>query len=612
MGKARILAVDDQRYFRSFLEEQLNSEGYEVRSVDRGSDALELLAREDFDVVLTDVAMQGLAGTELVERVRATKPDQDVIVVTSVGDVRIAVDAMRAGASDYLLTPIDPALLSRSLDTILQRRRLRDEHASLMAENLEYLGTLSLYERSMALFSTRQLEPLSQRILDGLCLELNARAGQLWIRDRPPSQSFRCMACLGSIGDGAEPGELSAAAFPAPVQQLARTSAATEPAHDEEDGEVLWVGFHQPDGLAGVARLLAPQPSAAFTDRDRVVAERFAAPASIAIANATRTRDLERQSFRDPETQIYTRAFFDDVVMGEIRKAGRFGRTFSWLTIELDPSAANQTTAASGVPRDRDVGWVTARAGRVLRTSDLLASDGTGRFDVLLPETDALGAAVLKRRVRDILARGATGDGESDAERAPRLAVASFPFDGVSIEALAGVLERRLAGDAHSLLRTAGLAGKPFPSLLASLPRHGTPLPKEGFEPTLRFVLAEVDRRAGERSMLALAPGTALAAARESITRLDSLATRCEIVLVTDVRADFLAGAPVTVVSPQRIGCAEPFLFYYAEGPAYGLVGDTGETTPAVFWQTADRTFVEELAFQLAKALGMSIGRSTD
>src|SRR5690606_5360218 len=140
MAKARILAVDDQRYFRVYLEDLLAQQGYEVRTAGAGEEALALLDQESFDVLVTDLVMPGLSGAELVGRVRARWPEQDVVVVTSVGDVRTAVDAMRAGASDYLLKPLDATLLNRSLEQILQRRRLRQEHAALMAENLEYLG----------------------------------------------------------------------------------------------------------------------------------------------------------------------------------------------------------------------------------------------------------------------------------------------------------------------------------------------------------------------------------------------------------------------------------------------------------------------------------------
>jgi CheY-like chemotaxis protein len=64
MPKARILAVDDQLYFRVFLEDLLNQEGYEVCTAAGGEEALHLFERGDFDVVLTDLVMPGMDGTQ--------------------------------------------------------------------------------------------------------------------------------------------------------------------------------------------------------------------------------------------------------------------------------------------------------------------------------------------------------------------------------------------------------------------------------------------------------------------------------------------------------------------------------------------------------------------
>src|SRR5262245_2031927 len=88
MAKARILAVDDQRYFRVYLEDLLVQQGFEVHTASSGEEALRLMERELYDVVVTDLVMPGLAGVELVERAKARWPELDVVVVTSVGDVR--------------------------------------------------------------------------------------------------------------------------------------------------------------------------------------------------------------------------------------------------------------------------------------------------------------------------------------------------------------------------------------------------------------------------------------------------------------------------------------------------------------------------------------------
>jgi diguanylate cyclase (GGDEF)-like protein len=611
MAKARILAVDDQRYFRVYLEDLLEQQGYEVRTAGTGEEALHLLEREAFDVLVTDLVMPGLSGAELVERVKARWPEQDVVVVTSVGDVRTAVDAMRSGASDYLLKPLDATLLNRSLEQILQRRRLRQEHASLMAENLEYLGVLSLYERTLALFSTLSLEPLADRIVEGLCLETRAEGGVAWLVRPDDPARLRLASSRGLVRVEGEPEEIALDALPAGLDALHTPDGMPFELPAAGDASpALVVPFRHEGRLLGFARLTDKLAAAPFEERDHLVAERFAASAAIAVANAVRFRALERRSFRDPLTKAYTRAFFEDVVRSEIRKASRFGRSFSLLQVEL---------AGLGEFRremlDADfTAWLERFAfqvGRVLRTTDLLAAESENRFAILLPETDALGAAVLKRRIGEVLERGELLARDAGPRPRLHLAAASYPVDGTQIEELERTLGARLAEDRESLVHALGLEHKPFPILLDALAGRGEPLTADAFEQVVRFVIAEVERRATERGILCISPGPSLLhVVRDGLARLDPAQTRTELVVVTDGRPDALAGVPVTCVAPQQIGSRRPFLLYYAEGPAYALVGEPGAAgDAATLFQSADRVLVEHLAFQLQRALGVPIAR---
>jgi len=604
MSKARILAVDDQRYFRVFLEDLLVQQGFEVRTAGSGEEALHLLERESFDVVVTDLVMPGVSGAELVERVKARWADQDLVVVTSVGDVRTAVDAMRTGASDYLLKPLDPTLLERSLDAILQRRRLRHEHAALMAENLEYLGVLSLYERTLALFSTLAIEPLADRIVEGLCLELRAQGGIAWLARPDDASRLRLAAARGLVRVDREAEEIALDALAPEFAALHRPEAT--PFTVEHGGApALVVPLRHEGRVLGFVRLTDKLAGSTFEARDRAVAERFAGPAAVAVSNALRFRALEHRSFRDPVTRAYTYAFFEDVVRNEIRKAGRFGRSFSLLELELADFARfrrERTDAELNAWLER----FSFQVGRVLRTTDLLASASEDRFAVLLPETDALGAAVLKRRLREVVQRG-----ELAGDASPRLHVsaASYPVDGTQLDDLRRQLATRLLEDRESVVHE--LEGKPFPLVLDALAAKGRPLGAEALEQVLRFVLGEVERRAGERGLLCVAPGPGLASlVREELGRFDPAHTRTELVLVTDERASTLAGAPVSCVAPAQIGTRRPFLVYYAEGPGYALVGEpvTGDGA-ALLFQTADRVTIEHLAFQLQRALGVPITR---
>jgi DNA-binding response OmpR family regulator len=214
MPKARILAVDDQLYFRVFLEDLLQQEGYEVCTASGGEEAFHLFEREHFDVILTDLVMPETDGSELVQRVKERDPDQEIVVVTSDADVKTAVEAMKLGATDYLLKPIDRSALLRTLEGILQRRRMRDEHARLMAENLEFMGVLSLYERALGLHSTLSLEPLADRIVEGLCLETHSQGGVLWVARHDDQSWLRLMGVRGLVRVEDEREELHTAGLP--------------------------------------------------------------------------------------------------------------------------------------------------------------------------------------------------------------------------------------------------------------------------------------------------------------------------------------------------------------------------------------------------------------
>jgi GAF domain-containing protein len=267
---------------------------------------------------------------------------------------------MKLGANDYLLKPIDRGELLRALEGVLQRRRIRDEHARLMAENLEFMRIFSLYERALGLHSTLSLEPLADRIVEGLCLETHAQGGVLWLARQDDESWLRLMGVRGLVHVEDEREELQALALPKEMEALAESECITclGPVDAESDRQriALYVAVRRGDRLIGIARLTDRLDGGDFGDADRVVAERIANFAAQAVANAIQFRALERRSLRDPTTKAYTSAYFDDAVHNEIRKANRFGRTFSALRIELDGISA----VRDGRPRAEFERWLEA------------------------------------------------------------------------------------------------------------------------------------------------------------------------------------------------------------------------------------------------------------
>jgi DNA-binding NtrC family response regulator len=127
----RILVVDDEVNARTALAELLAEEGYEVETA---ADAFKALGKMDAfapDVVLTDLKMPGMDGIELVARLRELEDAPTVIVMTAFGAVQSAVEAMRAGASEYLTKPLNIDELLVSLGRVFEHRALRRETRQL-------------------------------------------------------------------------------------------------------------------------------------------------------------------------------------------------------------------------------------------------------------------------------------------------------------------------------------------------------------------------------------------------------------------------------------------------------------------------------------------------
>ncbi len=124
---ARVLVVDDEAHVRSMVSSTLERHGYEVKMVPNGREALDALARDGFDLVLTDIVMQDINGIALLEKIHGQHPSLPVVMVTAIHDISVAVDAMRRGAYDYLLKPFEREHLINTVERALEHRQMLEE-----------------------------------------------------------------------------------------------------------------------------------------------------------------------------------------------------------------------------------------------------------------------------------------------------------------------------------------------------------------------------------------------------------------------------------------------------------------------------------------------------
>ena len=125
----RILVVDDERDICRALEFLLSREGYKVVTSNSGQDALKKIEAEEFDLVISDLKMEGLTGMDVLERALASNPNLIVVIMTAFASVESAVEAMKKGASDYIVKPFINEDVKMTVKRLL-------EHKTIVMENL--------------------------------------------------------------------------------------------------------------------------------------------------------------------------------------------------------------------------------------------------------------------------------------------------------------------------------------------------------------------------------------------------------------------------------------------------------------------------------------------
>src|SRR5712691_7514510 len=131
MSKPRVLVVDDEQNARAALRTILSEEGYEIAEASDGEEGLRQLQELAPDVVLADVRMPRMDGLTLLRKAKEEGSDATFVMMTAFANVESAVEAMRAGAENYLVKPVSFDALRVFIDKALEKRQLARDAATL-------------------------------------------------------------------------------------------------------------------------------------------------------------------------------------------------------------------------------------------------------------------------------------------------------------------------------------------------------------------------------------------------------------------------------------------------------------------------------------------------
>jgi DNA-binding NtrC family response regulator len=164
-----VLVVDDEKNMRLTLQTVLKDEGYVARAVESAEAALELLAREEFFMVITDARLGGMTGYEFLRKIHAQKPDLPALMLTAFATPKLAVEAIKAGAIDYLAKPFEPEELLHAVARCAERHQLLRENAALRSRAEHIFRLDEIVGESEKIRDVRQLiqtvAPTEARVL---------------------------------------------------------------------------------------------------------------------------------------------------------------------------------------------------------------------------------------------------------------------------------------------------------------------------------------------------------------------------------------------------------------------------------------------------------------
>jgi DNA-binding NtrC family response regulator len=152
-----VLVVDDEKNMRRSLQTMLGDEGYVARTVESAEEGMESLAREKFFMIITDARLGGMSGYDFLAKIRQRWPELPVLMLTAYATPKLAVEAIKAGAIDYLAKPFAPEELLHAVSRCAERYHLLRENAALRLRSGEIFSLNQIVGESPKMRELRKL-----------------------------------------------------------------------------------------------------------------------------------------------------------------------------------------------------------------------------------------------------------------------------------------------------------------------------------------------------------------------------------------------------------------------------------------------------------------------
>jgi two-component system cell cycle response regulator len=432
-ANARVVVVDDSRLIREIARDALEGLVH-LECCANAEEALEALARESADLVISDLTMPGMTGIDLLERVRLEHPGTEFVLLTANATVESAIGALRMGAADYLIKPIQPENLALIVERILSQRRLLEENERLR----DALATVESCRTLMRCLDPGELYVV---VLDLSLHSLSRTRGMALFRRGtiPISDGFALRGFdendegrLRDVLVGEKPVNLDA------VQEVRVLSESD--LHDSlrglgiETGPAVAVPLRGRETELGLLWIFEDgQPfDANEIERIRLIAGH----AQLALHNAERYDHAKERAFVDDVTEVYNARYLLQATEREIQRAERYEKSLSVLFLDLDrfKLVNDRYGHLVGSQVLRQLSDVLAGC---IRQVDTLARYGGDEFTILLTDTGLDVGLNVAERIRATVAETRfEGDRGSPIHLEISIGVATYPDHSEQRDAL--------------------------------------------------------------------------------------------------------------------------------------------------------------------------------
>jgi diguanylate cyclase (GGDEF)-like protein len=420
------------RSFRKKLPE------VQITAVENGPASLQKLGEERYDAVILDYSLPMLNGLEVLKLIQERGYLMPVVMVTGQGDEKLAVEAMKRGAYDYIIKTQNyhetlPMVVEKVIEKYQLKRHLEE------ATSRAHL----LYEVSLAVATERKVAHLGDRLVQGAKELVHAKAAILALLDSEGSVQSIAVSEL-KIDPETLQGPLSRNGLfglaytelkPCVLDSVeGHPLWSATPAHEPPIRELLTLPFIREGKVTGVLTVINKEEGFSQEDLDTLMT--LAVHSTLAVENARFLEETERMAVTDGLTGLYNHKEFQKRLAEEVERGSRYGKEFSLLMMDIDHFKVFNDTHGHPVG-DAILKEIVKITKKCIRTVDIAARYGGEEFAIILPETNAEGGKIVAERIRQSIDDSpfSTPDGHR-AHLSVSIGLSLFPSDASKREEL--------------------------------------------------------------------------------------------------------------------------------------------------------------------------------